>query len=497
LASVLKSTIIDAPIDEVWTVLRDFNGHDRWHPAIATSRIEDGVAVDMVGAVRDFKLQDGSRIREQLLALSDEDHEFTYCILQAPIPLYGYVARVRLKPVTDGRQTFWEWRSTFEPPAHRKGELVKLVGEGIYEAGFRAIKGLLRHRRVPPQPAAPQARVQSPAASVLDNVAQMQANAVIMARYGGPEVLELRDVSVGPPGYGEVRIRQTAIGVNYIDVYCRTGYFDLVKLPGIPGMEAAGVIESVGTGVAGLSVGDRVGYACAPPGSYVALRVMPWDRLVRLPETIDDQKAAGCLLKGITAGFLLHDVYEVKAGDTVLVHAASGGVGRLLCQWASALGATVIGTASSQAKARLAAAAGCSYVLEYAQGGFTDEVLALTNGRGVDVVYDAVGRDTFEGSLNSLKPRGHLVSFGQASGDIGPYEIGRLAAKSATISRPNYGHYTETGEDIQRHAARLFRAVSEGLVHIEAPTLYRLAEAGRAHADLEARQTTGSLVLVP
>jgi NADPH:quinone reductase len=181
---------------------------------------------------------------------------------------------------------------------------------------------------------------------------------------------------------------------------------------------------------------------------------MPADLLVRLPASIDDQKAASSLLKGITAGFLLRDVYEVKTGDYVLVHAASGSVGRLLCEWASALGAMAIGTASSEAKARRAKAAGCSPVLDYAQGGFSDEVLALTNGRGVDAACDAVGRDTFEGSLKSLKPRGHLVSFGQASGDIGPYEIGSLAARPATISRPNYWHYTEAGEDIRRHAAR-------------------------------------------
>jgi NADPH:quinone reductase len=310
-------------------------------------------------------------------------------------------------------------------------------------------------------------------------------------------VLHYQAVRVAAPSTGEVRIRQTAIGVNYIDIYCRTGYFDLIKLPGIPGMEAAGFIESVGPGVSEFKPGDRVAYACAPPGSYTTLRVMPADRLVRLPDSIDDQKAAASLLKGTTAGFLIHDVYSVKPGEMGLVHAASGGVGLLLCQWASSLGATVIGTTSSAEKAERARAAGCSHVLDYTREDFATRVLDITGGKGVDVVYDAVGRDTFERSLRCLKPRGHLVSFGQASGDIGAYEIGKLASRSVTLSRPNYAHFTETSEDIQRHAARLFGAVGAGMVRLDTPTEYPLANAAQAHADLESRRTGGSLILVP
>jgi NADPH:quinone reductase len=310
-------------------------------------------------------------------------------------------------------------------------------------------------------------------------------------------VLRCQKVRVPAPGFGEVRIRQTAIGVNYIDIYCRTGYFDLVKPPGIPGMEAAGHVESVGPGVTEFNVGDRVAYACAPPGSYTELRVMPADRLVGLPDSVDDQKAAASLLKGTTAGFLIHDVYLVKPGDVVLVHAASGGVGLMLCRWASSLGATVIGTTSSAEKAARALAAGCLRVLDYTRDDFAAQVLDITQGRGADAVYDAVGRDTFEGSLRCLKPRGHLVSFGQASGDIGAYEIGKLASRSVTLSRPNYAHFTETKEDIERHAARLFGAVSAGLLSLDPPARYPLSDAALAHADLEARRTMGSLVLVP
>ncbi len=497
MVKVCRSTIIDAPIDEVWAVLRDFNGHDQWHPAVKTSVIEDGLASDMIGAVRDFQLADGSRIKEQLLSLSDLGHSFSYCILEAPVPLFGYVANVRLKPVTDGSRTFWEWRCAFDPPTHRQRELIKMVSEDIYEAGFRAVKNMLRGNFRAPAALPPPSARSAISLPTVSSQSDTEAMAVVMESHGGPEVLRYQKVRVPAPGFGEVRIRQTAIGVNYIDIYCRTGYFDLIKPPGIPGMEAAGHVESIGPGVSDFKPGDRVAYACAPPGSYTELRVMQADRLVRLPEGINDQKAAASLLKGTTAGFLIHDVYPVKPGDVALVHAASGGVGLLLCQWASALGATVIGTTSSAEKAERARAAGCSHVLDYTRDDFAAQVLDITGGRGADVVYDAVGRDTFESSLRCLKPRGHLVSFGQASGDIGAYEIGKLASRSVTLSRPNYAHFTDTKEDIQRHAARLFGAASAGLLRLESPTQYALADAAQAHADLEARRTIGSLVLIP
>ena len=496
MADVRRSTIIDAPIERVWQMLRDFNGHDEWHPAVETSRIEEGAPADMIGDVRDSRLGDGSRIREQLLSLSDRDHSFTYCIIDAPIPLGGYVATIRLLPVTDGGQTFWEWRSRFSTPPGQERAMVRLVGEQIYEAGFRAIRqhlaGMVKAR---PQPAAappPLPKAWVPAPPPAD-----EAQAVVMERHGGPEVLRLRNVPVAKPGPGEVRIRQRAIGVNYIDVYTRTGYFDLVRPPGVPGMEAAGVIESVGPGVSGWRAGDRVAYACPPPGSYTDLRVMKPDLLVRPPDFLSDEQMAASLLKGITASFLLHEVYVLKPEDTILVHAAGGGVGQLLCQWASALGARVIGTASSEDKLSRARAAGCADVINYRERDFVEEVQHLTGGRGVDAVFDAGGRDTFAGSIQCLRPRGHLISFGQASGDIGAYEIGGLASRSVTLSRPNYGHYTGTPEEVTRHAGRFFDAVAQGLVHVDHPQRFALADAGAAHAALEARSIVGALVLIP
>ncbi len=486
MAEVRRSTIVDAPIEQVWALLRDFNGHDSWHPAIAKSRVEESTPSDMIGAVRNFQLADGSRIREQLLSLSDQYRTFEYCIIEAPLPLMGYVARVGLLPVTDSQQTYWEWRSKFMAPQSRVKALQKLVAEDIYESGFRAIKHLLQGRgKVKPRPAPP-----SPLPVSGDS-----ASAIVMQSHGGPEVLQLQSIQVPKPQADEVRIRQTYIGVNYIDVYTRTGYFNLVSPPAVPGMEAVGVIESAGPGIAGLHVGDRVGYACAPPGAYADMRVMKQDMLVPIPAFLSDELAAASLLKGISASFLLHDVYQVKAGDVVLVHAAAGGVGLFLVQWAKALGATVIGTTSSDAKADHVRSRGCDHVVNYGREDFVSVVMDLTRGKGADVVYDAVGKDTFQNSLKALKSRGTLVSFGQASGDIGAHDIGMLAGKSVTLSRPNYGHYTETREDVLRHATRFFQQVETGSIVIDRPRVFSLSDASCAHAAIKGRSGTGSIVL--
>ncbi len=486
MVEVRKSTIVDAPIEQVWAMLRNFNGHDQWHPAVSISMIEDGAPADMIGAVRDFKLADGSRICEQLLSLSDQDHSFQYCILEAPLPLMGYVAQVKLRAVTDGNQTFWEWNSRFSPPKSREKELIKTVGDDIYEVGFRAIKQALRG----------QVKVAAFPKQKTETLAtEANAHAIFMDRYGGPEVLQYRAITVPKPNSDEVRIRQRFVGVNYIDIYTRTGYFNLVTPPDILGMEAVGVIESVGAGVRGFRTGDRVAYACVPPGAYTSLRNMKTDYLVRIPDFLSDELAAASLLKGITASFLLHEVYVVKSGDIVLAHAAAGGVGLLLCQWAKALGATVIGTTSSEAKAERLRKLGVDHVINYSREDFASLALEITKGKGVDVVYDAVGKDTFENSLRALKPRGTLVSFGQASGDIGAYEIGKLASKSITLSRPNYGHYTDSTEAVNLHAQRFFDQLRIGNIIVDSPTMLSLSDARTAHTKIVSRETVGSIVL--
>jgi NADPH:quinone reductase-like Zn-dependent oxidoreductase len=320
---------------------------------------------------------------------------------------------------------------------------------------------------------------------------------MVIARYGGPEVLKLRHGRAPDPGPREVRIRQTAIGVNFIDVYCRRGSLDLVPPGRVPGMEAAGVIDSVGPGVASLRRGDRVAYACAPPGAYATLRTMRADMLVQLPDSLGDAEAAGLLLKGVTAGFLLHDVARVAPGAVVVVHAAAGGVGQILSRWAKALGATVIGATSSDVKAEAARRAGCDAVAVSGREALADVVMRATSGRGADVVFDAVGKDTFESSLDALATRGHLVSFGQASGDVGLRSIDCLTSRSVTLSRPNYIHYTDDAAKMRTQSERLFEAVRSGAVLVPYPRTFALAEASKAHAELESRRTTGSLALIP
>jgi NADPH:quinone reductase len=491
MVEVIRSTIVDAPIDQVWVILRDFNGHGTWHPAVSKSRIEDAVPVDMIGAIRDFELSDGSRIREQLLSLSDQAKSIEYYIVDAPLPLIGYVASMKLIPVTDGQQTYWQWHSRFTAPKFRETAMAQLVAENIYESGFRAVKQMFEKREKLGTSPPVASSIYPPARNTQGD----DAKAVLMNAHGGAEVLQFQAIDVAKPQRGEVRIRQTYIGVNYIDVYARTGYFNLVSIPGIPGMEAVGVIESVGQGVDGFSTGDRVAYACAPPGAYTGLRVMNPNLLLHAPDFMSDQLLAASLLKGITASFLLHDVYHVKPGDVVLIHAAAGGVGLLLVQWAKNLGATVIGTTSSEEKADRVKRAGCDHVINYSQHDFVKAVMNVTNNTGVDVVYDAVGRDTFEKSLKSLKSRGTLVSFGQASGDIGSREIGKLAGNSATLCRPNFSHYTETRDDVLLHSNRFFAAVKSGAITIDSPRIFPLSDARNAHLAIESRIGTGSIIL--
>ncbi len=490
MVTVRRSTVIDAPIAAVWEVLRDFNGHDRWHPAVARSSLEGGRRTDQVGCVRNFVLESGERLREQLLGLSDKQHSFRYTIVESEVPILNYVAEVQLKPVTDGDRTFWSWSSRFETPPGREQELAQLVAEGVYEAGFEAIRA-----RVAPQRSAWSAA--PPATTTASSGAAIEGTAMVIDRYGGPDELHAATVAAHPPQGGEVRLRQTAIGVNYIDVYCRSGYFDLLTPPGAPGMEAAGVVIDVGPGVRHLSPGQRVAYACPPVGAYATVRTMPAALVIPLPDSIDDETAAAGLLKGMTAEFLLHRVHKLVRGETALIYAPAGGVGRLLCQWASHLGATVIGATSSEEKARLARAAGAHHVILPGEKSLEQQVRDLTNGRGADVIFDAVGRDSFAHSLAALANCGHLVSFGQASGDIGAWDIGSLASNSCTLSRPNFGHYTDTPEKVAAITERLFEAMARRIISVEVGQRYPLSEAAAAHRALEGRQTTGSIVLIP
>lgn len=322
----------------------------------------------------------------------------------------------------------------------------------------------------------------------------MKTHAIQISQPGGPDVMQWREVEIGDPGPGEVRLRQKAVGLNFIDVYHRTGLYPQA-LPFIPGVEGAGTVEAVGQGVSDVRVGDRVAYA-GPVGAYAEHRLIDASRLVALPDDISFETAAAMMLKGMTADMLINRVRATKAGDTILIHAAAGGVGLILCQWASALGATVIGTVSSPAKAELAKTNGCAHPIVTGEVDFVTEVERITSGTKLPVVYDSVGRDTFMRSLDCLRPRGLMVSFGQASGPVEPFAPGVLAQRgSLFLTRPTLFDYCSTRHELMQSAAALFDMVERGKVSVDIGQRFPLARAADAHRALEGRRTSGSTVL--
>ena len=322
------------------------------------------------------------------------------------------------------------------------------------------------------------------------------AKAMRIHGIGGPEVFVEDEIAVGAPGPGQARIPHTAIGVNFLATYQRSGVYQ-IHMPMIAGNEAAGVVDAVGAGVTELKKGDRVAYT-GLPGAYAELRLVPADRMVKLPQGISDEQAASMMLKGLTVHYLIHSTYAVKSGETVLWHAAAGGVGLIACQWLKALGVTVIGTAGSDEKTALAKAHGAEHVVNYSRENFVERVQSITGGKKLPVVYDSVGKTTWEGSLECLRPRGLMVSFGNASGAVPPVNINILTAKgSLYVTRPTLNTYIASRADLVERASALFAAVTSGKVKIETTARYKLADAQQAHRDLEARKTTGSVVLLP
>ncbi len=321
--------------------------------------------------------------------------------------------------------------------------------------------------------------------------------AIRISAVGGPEVMEYVDVEVGEPGAGEARVRQAACGLNYIDVYFRTGAYPQ-PLPAGLGMEGAGTVEAVGPGVTHVKPGDRVAYAARPPGAYAEARVMPAAVLVKLPDTIDFDTGAAMMLQGLTVQYLFRRTVPLRGGETILFHAAAGGVGLIACQWARALGVTMIGTVGSDEKAELAKANGCMHTINYNKENFVERVREITGGKGVPVVYDSIGKDTFTGSLDCLAPLGMMVSFGSASGPVPPFSLNELASRgSLFITRPTLFSYTAARSDLETMAAELFGMVVSKKIRIDINQRYALKDVAQAHRDLEARKTTGSTILVP
>jgi NADPH:quinone reductase len=482
LQRVTRSTIIDAPIERVWAVLRDFNSHLDWHPIIADSRIEGGEASDQVGCVRAFTLKDGNELREQLLSLDDRNFVSTYCILDSTIPLQRYVATVQLKPVTDGNRTFWHWQSTFATPPGRERELADAVGTGVYEAGFAALRDYLH--RTPSPPAAPGPKT-----------AVVEGTAVVLSARGGAGELRSATVRAAAPGPGEVRLRQTAIGLNYIDVYTRTGlYSGLLEVGGVPGFEAAGTVLDVGVGVTHLAPGDRVAYACLPAGAYASVRTLNAEQVVPLPAYVSEEQAAALMLKGCTAEYCLFRLHRAQAGDAVLVHAAAGGLGMLVAQWARSLGCRVIGTVGSEDKAR-AARAYCDQAIVTREARFAEPVLDATRRRGVQLIVDGLGEPAREENMRAIAATGHWISVGQAGGPMRPIEPSWFSVKSVTFSRPVIFHYMADAQVRREMIARVFDALRDGRLRPQI-SRYALTAAADAHRDLEARRTLGQVVLL-
>ncbi len=490
LQRVVRSTIIDAPIERVWAVLRDFNSHDQWHTVVDSSRIESGQRPDQVGCVRNFTLKDGHHIREQLLALDDRQYKSTYCIVEATVPLQRYVATVTLKPVTDSRRTFWHWESTFATPPGREQELREMVATGVYEAGFANLRRHLDDG----------ADRRTPGSAPLPLALPMAGRRVVAVQYGGPEQLQVQDVEVPAPAGGELRIRQTAAGVNYFDVYLRKGWLPGLLPPGgAPGMEGVGTVVNVGAGVHGFMPGDRVAYLHPEPGSYATLRNVPAAACVQLPAAVDDAVAAALLLKGLTADMLIRDVGRIGPGTRLLVHAAAGGVGLVLCHWARSLGARVVGTTSSEDKARLARAYGCEEVVVTGDYRFADAVkrcFAGPDGGGADVIIDGLGEAARDENHAALAPCGHWISLGQASGGLQPLSPDWLVAKSLSFSRPVVFAHVATAARLAERARRLWAALDTGAVKLPPIERWSLEAAARAHERLESRATSGALVIM-
>jgi len=491
--TVLKSAVIDAPIDRVWAVLRDFNSHDQWHPSVTQSRMENDVAGDVVGGVRRFSLSDGGAFREQLLSHNDREHTLTYCILDSPLPLYDYMATVRLRPVTDGNRTFWDWRSKFRAPDDRAAELENLVGRQVYEAGFGGLRKLLADQETPPGPPVPE---DAAAVAVAVGGEHLSSRAVVAASAGGPEVMSLSNVTVSAPGPRQVRIRQSAIAVNYLDLKHRRGIAAGFDFPGTPGVEGVGEIIDVGQQVNGLFAGDRVAYMSRTPGAYADIRCIDADACIPLPDGVSDNDAA-TLLKGVTAALLLNRVFRAAPGATILIQAVAGGLGHLLSQWAKSMDLTVLGTVSTAEKARFSRDRGCDYPIVVAEDSrLAAEVMRITHGRGVNYWVHGSGAQDLDTALACLSRRGHCAVIGDRDGQSIPLDINVLKQRSLTVSAPVCFDYFDDRPYLQRLAHQLFTRIQNRTI-IPAVEAFPLSQAAEAHRRIESRQTMGAVVLTP
>ncbi len=493
--SVARSAIIDAPVKTVWNELRDFNGHHLWHPAISHSEMENGLEGDVVGGVRRFTLTDGAELREQLLRHSDLEQSYTYCILDSPLPLRDYVATVQLRTVTDGNRTFWSWKSTFHVPANRRDELEQLVSQGVYENGFSGFRRYLADKH---ETAGEESAFAKPplAKTPIATDESLPAEAVDVKAFGDPSVMSLEKVTVPPPQPHEIRIRQAAIGVNYLGIKHRTGIAPGFRPPGTIGVEGSGEIIDVGNAVSGFFPGDRIAYVNKSPGSYSTILCIEANRCIPVPKDVTSDHAA-LILKGFTAGLLLCHVFNVTPGSTILIQSVAGGLGHLLSQWAKSLNLTVIGTVSNNEKARFARDQGCDYPLVVENSaGLVSEVVRITNGHGVDyLAYNGKSEDVEE-TLDCMARFGHCAVVGDRDGRTMTVDVKILKRRSLTLSVPVCFDYAENRSLFQRLTHSFFDRL-EKRVLIPAVESFPLSEVGTVHTRIENRQNTGAVLLQP
>jgi len=493
--SVIRSAVIDAPIDRVWSILRNFNSPGRWHPIVADSKMENNVSGDVVGGVRLLNLTDGVELREQLLRHSDLEYTFSYCILDSSLPLFDYIATVCLKPVTDGDRTLWDWRAQFRAPDDRAQELENLVGRQLYETGFTGLRTFLAGETAPLQTPPP---VHEEATALLSGAVgeELLSRTALVSTTGDPKVISLGEVTVPAPGPGEVRIRQTAIAINYQDIKQRRGISEGFDLPGTPGMEGVGEIIDVGQQVNGLFQGDRVAYMSRTPGAYTEIRCIDADACIPLPDGVSDNEAS-TLLKGVTAGLLLSRVFRAARGATILIQSVAGGVGHLLGQWAKSMDLTVIGTASTIEKVKFSRDYGCDYPVVVTDDSIlTSEVMRITNGRGVDYWVHSSGVRGLDTALACLSTSGHCALIGDRDGEPIPLDVKMLKKRSLTVSAPVCFDYFDDRTYLQRLAHQLYSKIQSRVI-TPAIEAFPLSQAAEAHTRIQSRQNMGSIILTP
>ena len=489
---VIRSAVIDAPLDRVWAVLRDFGGHYRWHPEVTDCQVENDLDGDVVGCVRHYHLDDQTEIREQLLRHSDLDRSYTYAVLDSPLPLFDNVTTLSLRSVTDTGRTFLYWTARFRTVKARAEELKSLVGRRIFEAGLTGLRSFLAEGEKPS--VRPEPEIGGPALVAAGE--PLPGQAIFIEQAGGPEVMALRGGSVPAPEAGQVRIRQKAVAVNFIDVRYRQGAAPDHHLPGTPGLEGVGEIIDGGGQVSGLFPGDRVAWISRNPGAYADVLLVEAGDCVPLPDGVSDAEAS-TLLKGLTVGMLLGRIFRAAPGTTILIESAAGGLGHILCQWARSLDMLVIGTVSTEAKARFARDLGCTNPLVQAEAGqVRDEIMRLTNGRGVDfVIHD--GRSlALDEAVSCLARFGHLAAIGEDQRQDQTLDLDRLKGRSLTVSAHRCLDYAEDPLYRQRSAHQYFTKLQSRAI-VPVVKEYPLSQAGEAHEFLESRQNMGAVTLIP